>query len=273
MSNNSSTIADWLATATKELKTAGIPSARLDAELLLAHALGVERTWLIAHADDTISADTSLEALKRRLNREPLAYIRGWQEFYGRRFTVSSDVLIPRPESETIVDFLKEFPAAQKGALVDVGTGSGCLGITAALEFPDLQVILCDISEEALTVAQKNIASHTLTQPRIKTVHSNLLENIDLTPTTIIANLPYVDYAWQRSPETEFEPSLALFADIDGLALIYQLIDQASDLLAPQGYLLLEADRRQMKSIAQYAHARHFTVLKEQDFVIALQKD
>lgn len=274
VSNNKITIHQWLQRATEVLKVAGIPSARLDAELLLADALEVDRPWLIAHNDVFIMPETAQETLKRRAEREPLAYIRGWQEFYGRRFIVSPSVLIPRPESEVLIGFLKALEIPQDAQIVDVGTGSGCLGITAALELPHIHMTLVDISPDALSVAQQNIAQLAVHRtPAIKTAISDLLANIHISPEVIIANLPYVDSGWHRSPETDYEPSLALFAEDKGLALIKSLIMQAEELLALNGYLLLEADTRQLDETIAIAKQHQFSLVKREGFCLALQKN
>lgn len=276
--NNRITVRQWLKNAVTTLQQAGVPSARLDSELLLSDALKVDRTWLVAHADDTIDISVAQDTLLRRRQREPLAYIRGWQEFYGRRFTVNSSTLIPRPESEGMIDILKSLPldTSQRQTLFDIGTGSGCLGITTALELQHADVTLVDVSTEALAVAQTN--AHTYegdvqqNRSTLACAVSDLLSSMPTAPSVILANLPYVDTSWERSPETRYEPSLALFAEEDGLALIYKLIEQARTQLAPHGYLLLEADIRQMQAIEQFALKYDFSVVTTKDYVIALQK-
>ena len=132
---------------------------------------------------------------------------------------MSPQVLVPRPESEAIIELLKELGVS--GKLLDIGTGSGCLGITAKLEIPKLNVILSDIIQPALRVARQNAEKF---QADVALIKSNLLRAVPGKFDIIIANLPYVDRSWQRSPETNHEPALALFAKDEGLALIYQLI-------------------------------------------------
>lgn len=276
VSNSKITVQQWLQQATEALKAVGIPSARLDAELLLADALKVDRPWLIAHNDTLIATGVAQDTLHRRTQREPLAYIRGWQEFYGRRFIVSSNVLIPRPESETLIEFLKSLETPSDARLIDVGTGSGCLGITAALELPNTHVTLVDISDSALTIARQNITQLAAQRTTaIATITSDLLGSVsvDSPVDIIIANLPYVDREWQRSPETNYEPSLALFAEDQGLALIKTLITQAETQLTVGGYLLLEADTRQLDDIAAIAQQHTFSLLKREGFCLAFQKE
>lgn len=268
------TIAEWLAAAANELADAMIPSARLDAEIILAHSINQQRTWLHAHGDDELDPrrrDIADARIALRLERVPVAYIIGHKEFYGRRFAVNPNVLIPRPESEEMITQLSKwlFNHPKAKHLVDIGTGSGILGITAALEHPKLQVTLTDVSTKALTVAGKNAKAHAA---NVKIIESDLLDQYPLKPDVILANLPYVDRNWTTSPDTEHEPDLALYADNGGLALIYQLVDQASERLARNGILLLEADTRQYGAIVDYAYTRGFTRAERHDYIIALER-
>ena len=269
------TLNDWLIAAAKDLDNAGISTARLDAELILAHTLKKPRTWLHAHSDETFEP-RQLEIANARLDlrsdRVPLAYITGHKEFYGRQFHVTTATLIPRPESEVLIEALAEIVptlASPRPQLIDIGTGSGCLGITAKLEHPVLNVTLADIDHHALTVATKNAKQ---LHADVSIVQSDLLEAYPIRPHIIIANLPYVGIDWERSPETNHEPSLALFADNDGLSLITKLIDQASEALLPNGWLLLEADSRQLHAISHYASKHSFTTTKQDAFMVVLQK-
>ena len=261
-------VKEWLENTTSLFKKADIPSAQLDAELLLCNALNVGREWLITHSEDEISADTAKEAVKKRLNRKPIAYIRGWKEFYKRRFTVNSSVLIPRPESEQIIELLKEI-VKNNQKIVDIGTGSGALAITTALEFPNSSVDACDISKSALKIAKHNAKN---LKANVTFLESDLLLDINGTYDIILANLPYVDKSWQRSPETEFEPSIALFAKDNGLDLIKKLVIQTQEKLQKDGFLLLEADPRQHQSIINFAKEYGFSLYKKQDFIVALKK-
>ena len=301
------TILEWISAGSAQLSKAGVSTSRLDSELLLAYQLDQSRTWLITHQNDNITDRKVLEnaskLLEKRLHRVPLAYITNHKEFYNRSFFVNESVLIPRPESETIIEMLKECIAtfeedvanSQPNAtgakprrvasenvvmhsfsprLLDIGTGSGALGISAKLEFPDLSVTLSDISEDALTVARKN--AKILGAKPIRYVQSNLLEHwlshknpqrFDI----MIANLPYVDRDWERSPETDHEPALALFADDHGLKLIKKCIQQAAIMTSVNGYLLLESDPEQHDEIILYAEG-DFRHVETRDYVVVLQK-
>lgn len=264
------TIDEWLSSSTHELTKANIPSARLDAELMLCHMLGVDRTWLIAHGDMSLARAAlshtkgvhpggitvyGEKLLLKRLQRQPMAYLLGYKEFYGRDFIVTKDVLIPRPETEVLIDLAKKHSLT--GNVLDVGTGSGAIGLTLWHELKNISLTLSDISEEALEVATKN--AKKLKIKSINFVMSDLMDHWLETEASskfdvIVANLPYVDKSWERSPETNHEPRLALFAQDGGLELIKQLIDQASQLLKPDAYLLLESDPDQQKDIVEYAH-------------------
>lgn len=243
------TVKDWLHQASASLAQAGIPSASLDAELILSHQLTRPRSWLIAHDDQPLSAST-LRAinslLARRRQRQPLAYLLGEREFYGRTFTVTPATLIPRPETESLVRCALELLPAQATTL-DVGTGSGCIAVSLACERPDLRLQAIDSSSAALAVATVNAARH---QVNVSFSQADITE---FRPPTalqaIVANLPYVDPAWPRSAETAYEPAQALFAGRAGLELIFRLIDRQQQLLAPGGYLILEADPRQQAAI------------------------
>lgn len=273
MGEKSSTMTGWLHSAAARLREIGIVSAYLDAEIILAHTMRKNRTWLHAHDHEDIPAnrlDIANARLDLRLDRVPIAYIIGHKEFYGRRFHVSPSVLIPRPESETIIDLLKEHCKPFHKQFVDVGCGSGVLGITAKLELPKLSVTLCDISRHALTVALKNANAHHID---VQILESNLLDSYPAQADIIVANLPYVDETWERSPETAHEPSLALFAEENGLELIYKLINQTAEKLSVGGILLLETDPVQHKLIIKHAESHDLTLMEIRDYILVLGKN
>ncbi len=247
-------IAHWLSATQQRLADAGISSARLDAELLLTHTLSRPHTYLHAHPDEQITPQLAAIADARRTLREqrvPLAYIIGHREFYGCQFEVTPATLIPRPETETLVElFLELTPSDSSLTVVDIGTGTGCIGITLALERPACQTTLCDTSLEALAVARRNAAAH---HANVAFLQSDLLQSYSDMADCIVANLPYVDPSWECSPETAHEPAPALFASHDGLYLIYRLIDESTGHLQPRGLLFLESDPRQHAAIRIYA--------------------
>lgn len=273
------TISEWLRIATDELADAMFSSPRLDAEIILAHTIRHPRTYLHAHSDEELEPrheEVANARIELRKDQVPIAYIIGHKEFYGRRFMVSPAVLIPRPESEQLIELLKKvlpqtqpLPAIASKRLVDVGTGSGCLGITAKLEFPELEVTLLDTSRHALTVAEKNANMHSVD---VEYTVSDLLSHYPYSPDIVLANLPYVDASWEQSAELAHEPAEALYADDHGLALIKKCIDQCERRIPNHGLLLLEADSRQLDDITAYAKQHGFRVLSRDSFAIALEK-
>jgi release factor glutamine methyltransferase len=273
-------IKDWLHAATIQLVGVGIGSAMLDAEIILAHTLRKSRTYLHAYGEMELEPrqyEIANARLDLRLDRTPIAYIIGHKEFYGRLFRVTPATLIPRPESEALITLLKELvpknttlPGTPPQRLVDIGTGSGCLGITAKLELPELDVMLLDVSRHALSVAKRN-AQHLDAEVTIE--QSDLLANYPFQADFIVANLPYVDLSWERSPETNFEPEIALFAPNDGLQLILKLLHQTPSHLTSNGYVLLEADPRQHAAIIGAAKAQGLHHDKTEGFIVVLQKN
>ena len=266
-------ISEWLKIATKSLKTANIPSARLDAELILANTLRKNRTYLHAHLDEEIDPrrfDIANARLDLRLDRVPIAYILGYKEFYGRKFTVSPSVLIPRPESEDLISLFLELTASEiaEKVLIDVGTGSGCLGITAKLERSNLSVILSDVSKPALNIAEKNAnALNADVHIQQQSLLNGQLKPVDY----IFANLPYVDKNWDVSPELQYEPDIALFAEDEGLKLILQLISQAPRCLTPEGLLFIEADPQQHNRIIDEAVKNGFVKERVLNYILVLR--
>ena len=266
-------ISEWLKITTKSLKTANIPSARLDAELILANTLRKNRTYLHAHLNEEIDPrrfDIANARLDLRLDRVPIAYILGYKEFYGRRFTVSPSVLIPRPESEDLISLFLELTASEiaEKVLIDVGAGSGCLGITAKLERSNLSVILSDISKPALNIAEKNAnALNADVHIQQQSLLNGQLKPVDY----IFANLPYVDKNWDVSPELQYEPEIALFAEDEGLKLILQLISQAPRCLTPEGLLFIEADPQQHNRIIDEAVKNGFVKERVLNYILVLR--
>lgn len=272
------TINEWLRDATNDLADAMLPSPRLDAEVILAHTLKHPRTYLHAHGEDEISLrdeDIANARIDLRTDRVPVAYIIGHKEFYGRRFQVNPSVLIPRPESEQLITMLRRLvpntvalPGVTPKRLVDIGTGSGCLGITAKLEIPELDIALTDNSRHALAVATKNASS---LGAEVETFTSDLLTDYPYSPDIVLANLPYVDKTWDfLSPEIANEPDEALYAEDGGLAIIKRCIEQVAARGKSGTLLLLEADTRQLDDIATYARVHKFKEQLRDEYAIAL---
>lgn len=216
---------------------------RLEAELLICKVLGVERAWLYAHGEEPLSAKArqELEALAaRRLGGEPMAYLLGQREFYGREFVVSPSVLIPRPETELLVETALE-KLGSRAAVLDVGTGSGCIALTLAAERPNWQVTATDLSAAALAIARENAMRLELSQ--VELLHGDLFAPVAGRQfDAILSNPPYVaegDPHLARG-DLRFEPAMALSTGNSGLAIIKGLIQGAAAHLHPGGWLLIE---------------------------------
>lgn len=235
----------------------GIASPRLDAELLLTHVLSVPRITLYTHYDRPLTEterDTYRALVKRRGAHEPVAYILGAREFYGRSFKVNRDVLIPRPETEHLVDAVIAWLKASQIAaprIIDVGTGSGAIAVTLAAEIPDAQVIAVDVSSRAITVARDNATALNTT---IDFRESDLLRDVQGPFDVIVANLPYIGLTERPSlaPDVrDHEPSLALFSGDDGLDAIRRLVVEAPRLVADRALLALEIGASQGAAVQQ----------------------
>jgi len=253
------TICDMLTDAIPRLQEAGVESARLDAEVLLAHVLGQSRGWVWAHpeyAPPPEACGQFAALLARRLRREPLAYVLGAWEFYGRSFTVTSDVLVPRPETELLVEAVSAWARRRHARrLADIGTGSGAIAVTLSLELPDAHILAVDLSSAALSVARRNACQHGV-DDRICFYTGDLLQPLraaGMPPLdAIVANLPYIaeeEYATLMPEVRDFEPALALRAAEGGLALIKRLIGTAPPQLAAEGLLALELGTGQAETV------------------------
>ena len=230
----------------------GIESARLDAELLLCQVLGRDRIYLYTHYDQPVTPaerDALRALVRRRGAHAPVAYLRGEQEFYGVTLEVTPDVLIPRPETEHLVEVaLRWLRATQlaKPVVADVGCGSGAVAIALALEVPEATVWATDVSEAALAVAARNVARHRLAD-RVRLVHADVLHarsnaaDLPQSFDVVLSNPPYVA-AGERLPRTvaDYEPHGALFAGQDGLDVVRRLIPEARARLREPGLLAIE---------------------------------
>jgi release factor glutamine methyltransferase len=228
------------------------PSPRLDVELLLAYVLGWERSCLIAERDTLLTAeqvDHFFRLLVRREDLEPIAYLTGHREFYGLDMLVNKDVLIPRPETELLVEIAltqahgllsqHNHDCSDTLQLADVGTGSGAIAIALAFHLPTVHIFATDISREALDVAAQNAARHQVEQ-RISFIHGHLLTGVPAPLDIIVSNPPYTIIAEIDEGVRRHEPHTALDGGSDGLALYRQLLAQCADWLRPGGFLILE---------------------------------
>ncbi len=219
----------------------------LDTQLLLAYALKRKKEWVLAHPENHLSTSelsTFEEYLDRLVSGEALPYLLESWEFYGRSFHVTANVLIPRPETELLIEnalgFLRSHPEARLCA--DIGTGSGCIAISLALEIPDLHVIAVDVSPSAIEVARVNTRKHGV-DDRVKLIVSDLLRPFDFRFGLICANLPYIpSERLRRLAVAEREPNLALDGGMDGLDVIRRLARDLPEWLVPGGRALLEVD-------------------------------
>ena len=251
-------IAEALKRASQELDQSGVAEARREAGSLLSHVIARSRTFLISHAEDQLSEDEweSVEkAVARRAAGEPLQYITGTQDFFGRAFRVTPDVLIPRPETELLVEAALQVMNA--GALIcDVGTGSGCIAITLLCERSDACAVAVDISEAALEVARENAAERSV-QNRVEFVRSDCFSALNESASEfdlIISNPPYVSAnalpGLQREVR-DHEPLIALSPGADGLTVIRRLLLDAPEFIRGNGHLLMEIGFDQGETVQQ----------------------
>jgi release factor glutamine methyltransferase len=242
--------------ATQRLEEAGVSTARLDAQVILAHVLGVGRSWLFAHFEyalDDAQANQFTELIARRVKHEPVAYLIGRKEFYGIELQVDRRVLIPRPETEMLVDAVLVLAANQSPeplTVADVGTGSGAIALAVAANAENARIFALDVSKDALAVAAGNMA-HLDSGSQVTLLHSDLLEALPEPVDVVVANLPYVtsaDYHTLDADVRKFEPQLALEAGKQGLDVIARLLRQVPAHLCPGGSVILEIGYNQGKA-------------------------
>ena len=278
-----------------QLRDADVPSFTLAAELLLLHTLRRNRTWLYAHPEESLSeaeAQAFSSLLARRAAGEPTQHLTGTQEFWGLAFEVTPDVLIPRPETEHLIEValdrlaLREIHAGRKQTLTgeglliaDIGTGSGCIAIALAKELPGARIIATDVSAAALAIAQRNAAKHAVAD-RIHFVETNLLTNVNVPLDNqllgqagetivssqlfdlIVSNPPYVGRREQDTLMREVrdhEPELALYGGDEGYEFYAPLIAQAADSLKPGGLLVLELGHNSLSAVQPLLDAPRWT--------------
>jgi len=264
------TVQTFLDQATKRLKRAGIGTARLDCLVLLEDVMATDRASLLAHPEREMNAE-HLQQLEKmvaqRAEHIPLAQVRGKTEFYGREFIITPAVLEPRPESETMIELLLNLPldSTKKVHIVDVGAGSGAIGITAVLELPDARVSLVDIDEAALMVAAQNAARFELDLPCIVDDLLSHAAKRGAKPDILLANLPYVPDSYQINTAALHEPRIAIFGGPDGLDLYRRLFMQC-ETLQPT-YVMTESLPFQHTDLAAIANAKGYQLLQTADFI------
>ena len=284
----------------------------------------LDRSYLVAHGEEELPAAAEAKlaaALERRVQGEPLAYIVGEKEFYGRKFRVDSRVLIPRPETETLVDLVRERvqsseqgarhfatgfatdfatvsrqsasrQAASAGRILEIGTGSGCLAVTLALELPEAEVVATDVSAEALMVARENAEwlgvavrggerrsgapVRSDVGARVEFRQADLLAGLAGEFEVLVANLPYVDanWEWLDRKSLDYEPAGALYSERNGLAHYARLLEQlgAAEAKVRARWLVLEADPCQQEELARLAVARGWRLAEKRGFGVALEQ-
>jgi release factor glutamine methyltransferase len=275
-------VSEWLLHATKQLEKEKVATARLDALVLLEDQLGKDRAYLLAHPELHIPIPDHEELenlLSRRAEHEPLAYIRGRSEFYGREFVITPDVLEPRPESETMIDMVKELVSAKsfsriltrEGAkdasklrIADVGSGSGALGITVKLELKDVEVDLLEIDPSAMEVAKTNVDKFTL---NISVLETDLLAQSAQNYHILLCNLPYVPDEHPINKAAQYEPVLAIFSGFDGLYQYRRLFSQAAKLDFQPLYILSEAFPPQHEQLKVEAAKQGYALRQTTDFI------
>ena len=242
------TIAEALREASQILQGAGVPEARREAGSLLSFVIGKDRTFLISHAEDELdqsSLDQFREAVERRAAGEPLQYISGVQDFFGREFRVTTDVLIPRPETELLVEAALEVVGEAVPFICDVGTGSGCIAVTLLCEIGSARAVALDKSPAALEIAKLNAVKLSVADRAVFVV-SDCFESLDSRDyqfDLIASNPPYVSadmLAGLQREVRDHEPLVALSPGPDGLSLIRRLLQEAPAFLKQNGHLIME---------------------------------
>lgn len=259
---------DALSVTSQELMKTGSPDSKLEAEILLRHVLKIDRATMFRDLEENISeisVNNIASLVKRRLQREPLAYITGTKEFYGLNFEVSEDVLIPRPETELLVDTLignSKLLNKKEITIVDVGTGSGAIAVALGVNIPNSNVIAVDLSKAALEMADQNRRTHGM-YSRVKLRLGNLLEPVMDRIDILVSNPPYIrkDRLNLLQKEVLKEPIMALDGGEDGLTLIKKLLSQARAKMANSSMILFEIDSDQGSEAARIAK-RYFPLGK-----------
>lgn len=264
------TINDFLHANSQLLDKAGITTGRLDSLILLEDELGQDRSWLLAHLEVNLSYNSQAtlhRKILRRAKHEPLAYIRHHTEFYGRDFYVNRQVLQPRPESEAIIDQLKQLDLPANAIVADIGTGSGVLAITAKLELPALKVIAADIDRACLQIAERNAQSLHATVTFLEGHMLQPLLSKSLQPRVLLCNLPYIPDTFTVDQATMYEPRRAIFGGVDGLDLYRQLFEELTNYTFQEVTVIAEAMPVQHRSLASIAQSAGFAIDTSQGYV------
>ena len=243
------------------LMKSGSPDSRLEAEILLRHVLKIDRATMFSNLENILDSKQEndiAELVQRRLANEPLSYITGTREFYSLDFQITSAVLIPRQETETLVDEVIKIAKENPLKIVDVGTGSGAIAIALAVNLPLAKIIATDISVDALHVAESNTKMNDVFS-RINLKQGNLLDVLDEKVDVIVSNPPYIpsNQIEHLQPEVKKEPHIALDGGSDGLEYIRKLIGNCSEKLNNNGHIFIEIDPSQSEEVLKIADT-HF---------------
>ncbi|MCA9332522.1 peptide chain release factor N(5)-glutamine methyltransferase [Candidatus Saccharibacteria bacterium] len=261
---------EWLEQAKRQLLEAKIDTARLDSLVILEDITRKTRAWLLAHPEfelTQLQIRNLAKQIDRRAKHEPLAYIRGKTEFYGREFIVNKYTLVPRPETETILDLTNEIDLSVIQTVVDVGTGSGAVAIVAKLLFPKLEVIGIDIDKKCIQTAQQNAKLHNVS---IDFRQGNLLDPVinDIpNDWLILANLPYVPDSHTINKAAMFEPKHAIFGETDGLDYYRKMFQQIQVMKKKPLYIFTESLPLQHNSLREIVINHNYKQVKEKDFI------
>lgn len=244
------TLSEWLHSAVVRLSIAGVESPQLEAQLLAGHLFRTSRTWVVAHPGEEINGLAAEQLLQRREAGEPLAYILGKREFFGRGFLVRRGVLIPRQETEMLIELAPQFISSAHPRVLDIGTGSGCIAITLKLEHPSWDIVGLDVSEIALDVARDNAL---LLGATVRWRQSDLFEQLpDHAFDLVVTNPPYVEADADLAAEiAEWEPPTALFSPGGTLGFYRRLAHESPKILASGGALLTEIGLGQGPEVTQ----------------------
>ena len=265
-----------LAWSQRRLSESGIDTARLDSLILLEDNSSIDRAKILAEPEAMLTT-SSMKLFKQQVHQRcqhtPLAYIRQKTNFYGRVFYIDRRVLQPRPESELLIEELDKFLAdlsCDEINVIDIGTGSGCLIITAKLNHPSIAAYASDISNDSLDVARINVAT---LKAKVTFLTGNLISPFDpklwLKPSIVMANLPYVPDSWPINLPAQYEPAIAIFGGPDGLRLYDQLFQQLSNLVQPPIAVICEAMPPQHQALVKLALTHGYHLIRINDFILS----
>jgi len=267
------TIKELLFCVPKILEGYGIPESRLETEIMLSEIMGVKKDFLYTNVEFPITRTVKRELiriLERRIKREPLAYILEHREFYSTDFWVTPDVMIPRPETEILVDYVIDYVKKHRElqTIVDVGTGCGSIAINLGLHFPEMNILATDISFRAVEIAKAN-AERCGVENVISFFNGDLLDPINGSLHIVVANLPYIPSCRLNriQEEVKWEPQIALDGGTDGLCIMQRLLSQCRERLICAGLIIMEMDPEQIRPM--FALAEEYFPRKE----VFVQKD